>query len=240
MYIRYGDFDHDIGEAAVVITRQRLVNAHGLDHAERVTWDIQGILHSDPALGQTGLTGKISALMAAYRYDGGDLYLLTDEGTLTAHALLSGGALGGTRIIQPPSFPVGSGVEYASRRTYRIVLEADYRSDHVLLEWTETISWTGALGPEWIYLPLMTEPPQRQQVAAFTTFKATQAGRAAGNGAFVFPPGPIWPAAEHQTRRKLGKSVRPDNSGIRDTTWQYEFEHIGSLRGVPHAKSINS
>lgn len=240
MFLRYGAFNHDIGEAAVTITRQKLVNAHGLDHAERVTWDIQGILHSNPVDGQGGLTAKIGTLRSAYLDDGFDLFLLTDEGIPTAHALISASSLSGTRIIQGPSFPVGSGVEYATRRTYRIVVEADFPSNHILLEWTETISWTGSLGPEWVYLPLMTQPPQKQIVANFTTLKATQAGRAAGNGAYIFPPGPIWPAAEHSIRRQAVKSVRPDNSGIRDTSWKYEFEHIGTLQGQPHTKSINS
>lgn len=237
MYVKYGSHQHASGECHVGIARQGLRSDHGILYAIRETWTITGMLIG---ANSAALTTSIAALEAAYSLDTGDLYLYEDTGTATAHSLLSADTIGGTRVTQHPSFPTGSGAEYATHRTYVIVVEGDRYTGADLLSFNEQITFTGG-GMEWGFLPVLNGTPPRQIFREQTPYKAIQTGHSTHLTRYPVPPGPMWPGAEHVTQRQityngpmrtgLGGFVQFIGYGVQ---WSYTFEDTSGFAGSPH------
>jgi hypothetical protein len=237
MILKYGSYAHDPNEATLAITRQPRRNAAGqiVGYVER--WRIAGVKQ---AATQADLTTALAALKAAYASGGSDLRLVLDDGvTATAHALLSAGSVGGTRVLGGVEFPVGRGAEYTTFRSYQVTVEADYLDSQVsLLSFIETLSFAGSGGPIFRYLPTLNGPWQRQTVAETSNYFVTQRGQAIGSRAYPAPTAPLWPAAEHRERRVIEyRSPRPGSRNSGDTewpiAWTYVFESHAAMHGLP-------
>lgn len=237
MYVKYGGYQHASGECHVAIGRQGLRSEHGVLYAIRETWTITGMLLGASA---SALTSSIAALELAYAEDLGDLHLCEDSGAETAHSLLSGDTIGGTRVVQRPSFSNGAGAEYATYRTYTVVVEGDRDVDAELLTFNEQITFTGG-GMEWGFLPVLNGTPPKQIFREQTPYKATQTGHSTHMTKYPIPADPIWPEAEHLAQRQItyhgplrvgfGGSLRFTGYGVQ---WSYTFENTAEFVGVPH------
>jgi hypothetical protein len=236
MYIKYGSHAHASGECQVAISRQGLRSEHGVLYAIRETWTITGML-----LGSVSeLTTAIAALEAAYAADGYDLALYADGGTATAHALTAANTIGGTRVVQRPHYPIGAGAEYATYRTYNLVVEGDVSVSAGLLTFNEQITFAGG-GMDWGFLPVLNGPPQKQIFREQTTYKAQQVGHATHASQYPSPADPIWPAAEHLPLRQIAYHgpMRVGLTGSQNfvgygVQWSYAFEDVAALVGAPH------
>lgn len=248
MKLKYGSYTHDQDEAAIAISKTTNFNNIGIAFSYTERWAITGRLMvadtGDPDVDQPALTTAINSLVAAYNVDNRDLTLLRNTGaTPTSHRLVSQAAIGGTRVVERPHFPEGSGAQYSTYRDYRIVVEAEIpvsQAGDEIVEWHETLSFTGTSGMRTVHLELRTGLPQKQIVSQRTVAKATQSGRAVGRRGYLLPQPPIFPADELFYARQVTYES-PEAKGIGSTRvyvdwpteWRYEFESAAALGGLP-------
>ena len=86
MYLRYGNYQHAVGEASVTISRHGLFSEAGLPRGVRERWDVQGRLQAND---QGALTAAIQALVAAYSVQGQDVGFYFDGGQPSSHRIAS-------------------------------------------------------------------------------------------------------------------------------------------------------
>ncbi len=177
------------------------------------------------------LKSKINALYSLFAADGGDLVLYHNGGAVTsAHQMLNATSLTGVMVVSGPDFANGSGVEYATERTYTVSLEAEYpiaNSDN-FLAFTEQVRIVGTGGPRRAGIELITGNPQIQIVNQKTLMYATQSGSAMGWSSEPPFPGPIPVLAPYENVDKRSYTpISPKWKGnaFREfgVSWSYEF-----------------
>lgn len=233
MYCKYGGFQHPDNEAIVTSFTKRVThNNRGGADIETRTATVRGVLiPSDPPT-QAKLTTLINSLETAYAADGKDFVFFDDNDNPTPHRLINAESISGVRVVTKPSFPEGDGAEYATGRTYEIVLEADFRATVGLMSFSESTSVTGTGGPKVIHINIINGSPVPQQVYPATTVRATQAGEEVRSDFFASPPGRLF-GGEHRDLPRVQMSIGDDRGRrIFRTTWSYSFES-NNLRLVP-------
>lgn len=239
MRVRFGGFTHPAAECAVTIAKRRNYGPGGQARSQTEQWTINGILQADT---QAAVDAAQAAVMAAYSVDDQDCVLLLNDGTASANRLDTGRALGGVRVVEPPSFPEGGerSAEFSTYRTFRVVVEAEYLNfDLNVLAWVETLSFTGG-GPRDLHLQPLRGLPQKQRVAESTPFQVVQRGEAIGLTRYPTPPLPLWPADEKIDLRQV-ETQHPKRYGpVGKPTyvewpvrWQYTFESAIPMFGDP-------
>ncbi len=242
MYLKYGNYTHEAGECAIVIQKESVLNAENNKVGWKEVWQISGMLRGTDA---SDLTTKIRALETAYGVNGRDLKLLNDDGSETAHKLISNQSRSGV-MITSLNYPVGEGAEYTTFRNYQIVAECDIsileifsqigigggrgknQQGGITLSYTEVISTRGTGGPRIVVLETMGGPPVKQVVSKQTTVYKTQSGSATGMYGYPAVPPPLDPANEIADRRviqqELPSTVSPfGKESIYKVSWSYEF-----------------
>lgn len=218
------------------ISRTTEYSPRGEPLLSKLSWTIQGVILGTSIANLTVLLGDLED---AYARHGRTAGLYETGGGRTVHYMPNSGALGGVRS-SGVSYPEGNGVEYVTSRAYSVTLSADYPfAGTSLLEFNETLSFTGTCGPRFVLKPTMNGPPERQVVQQKTTMRAVQSGSSLGYFGRPSPPQPLWPGDEHVEERQItltspriiyGKSV---DHGI---SWSYSFESATPLTGVPHTQ----
>lgn len=234
MYCKFGTYQHPDNEAIVTsFDVRRTHSARGVPDIETRTVTIRGVLiPSSPS--QTQITTDINTLLAAYVTGNKDFGFYDDSNNLTPHKLINADSIGGVRIIKKPSFPEGDGAEYATQRTYEIILEADYRATVGLLSFTESTSITGTGAAKVVWRHCINAPPVPQQVYPATSVKGTQRGEEVRSDGFANAPGRLF-GGEHGDRRGVQKSISDDRGRkIYRTTWNYNFENNNLRLIAPH------
>jgi hypothetical protein len=236
MILRFGNYRHDDNEVRLSIDRRAELTAAKVPYVWTTRWTLDGLLVGDDV---ADITTKINALEAAYKVRGVDAELLTSEGGVTAHRMLSAASVGGIRVIGPPSYPDGSGAEYTTWRRYSITIEADFPVNPndpstQILDWNEVYETSGG-GPLYGYTQPIKGSPIRQTIREQTTYKATQSGSAVGYLARPTPPAPIWPGALIEQPRIMKVSPKRNGSGFQEfaISWSYQFEAPFPLNGTP-------
>ena len=162
---------------------------------------------------------------------------ITMTETPSPHFIQSSATLGGTRVAAFEWLKDQNDGQYATGRSYRIVIEADLPSNVIYQEFTESITVRGTGGPRFVLLETLAGPPQKQIVSLRTIVRATQTGRAVGFRTYPTYPVPLWPQHEKLDRRRQDKSSPSTFHGARinwPISWSYEFESLGPLGGTPH------
>ncbi|MFA5262239.1 MAG: hypothetical protein WC378_00330 [Opitutaceae bacterium] len=240
MNLIYGNYQHDVGDAEVSISRDGLVSELGRMYAVRERWTVNGRLHGTSV---SDVNSKVAALLAAYSVNGLDLYL-----SGSSHILRSSETINGTRVVLPPHFPKGNGAENSTFRSYTLAVEGEYAytDRSVLLSWSESLSFTGTGGPVWGFLEVLNGPPQQQMFMQQSVVRCSQRGSAvcvpdsAHRNEYLghWPPSPpIWPQWEHGDRRNITYEKPSDLYGKRTTSWAYEFSANVPLGAYPNASA---
>lgn len=237
MIFKYGSYAHADNEVTVGFTKRAAYTDRGAKHIERRTMLISGKLHGDDV---DDLTTNIQAMEAAY-VDGRNAILYQSDGsTETAHQLINSSALGGVRVVRPPSFSDPIQGEYTTWRTFQIELEADYLALTGLLAFEETVTRQGTGGPRYAYLECVEGEPEKQQVSEKTVSMLVQTGRAVGVTTYPEPPGPLFAGDEDGVERTV--SLRSPLNVLGFSTdwgieWTYRFRRAGSgLNAVPNIR----
>lgn len=241
MYLKYGNYTHEAGECAIVIQKESVLNADNNKVGWKEVWQISGMLRGTSA---SDLTTKIRAMESAYGVNGRDLKLLNDDGSETAHKLISNQSRSGV-MIASLNYPVGEGAEYTTFRNYQIIAECDIsileivdmvggrgrgrnQQGGITLSYNEVISSRGTGGPRIVVLETMGGPPVKQIVSNQTAVYKTQSGSATGVYGYPQVPPPMDPANEIADRRviqqELPSTVSPNGKeSIYKVSWSYEF-----------------
>ena len=204
MYWKYGNYTHPANEVNLVSVQQYPVYTDRLyRRTSRYRMTIAGELQYAT---QAELTTKITELMAAYDYDGYEAGLYQDDGTVTRHHLpLNGNLISGPRIMYR-DFPKGDAAEYATKRTFRVVLEAEYLEvESQLVSFQETLSFRGTGGPLWRMKMYAKGVPKPELLAQKTPQQIIQHGTVVGLQGYPlgFLPAPLFPQWEHANQRSF-------------------------------------
>ena len=243
MFFRYGSHTHPENEVNLVSFRQETDrNARGGVASTRKTLTIEGVLLAST---QATISSTIETLEKAYETEGKDAGLYTDDGAgnisaVTPHFLDSGASVGGVKI-QSISYPQGTPSEYATQRTFTIVLFADFAGDGGLVSFQESLSFQGTGGPRVVNVATVTGLGQQQITAQFSKVRIIQSGSSVGyQGRAAIPP-PIFPQFELGEFRRISRDAPESNNGEFinwPTSWSYQFETIGprNFSTEPHRR----
>lgn len=235
MFFKYGTYQHPDNEVNLTsVSEVSTINDRGLIAFTTRRMTLRGELIAST---QAALRTKINQLESAYSVRGRDAALYHDDGTISGHSLPSGSSLSGTRVISL-SYPDGTAAEYATQRTFEIILEAEYPANGGVSSWVETLTFLGNGGPTQVYIPLLNGPWQRQVTTQATSYRAIQSGTAVGLLGYPPVPAPIWPQFLLPNTRQNVSS--PKNAGRRFVdyriSWAYSFEANIPLAGTPNKR----
>lgn len=234
MYLKYGSYQHESGECQLAIDRRAVFNDRMIAWAIRERWTITGILQNQTGVLSTMQT-SIASLKTAYDTDGLDLTLHLDDDSETQHKIATADCLGGTKVIQRPSFPTNREAEGVNYTTYTVIVEGLVKIvGETLRSFHEFLTFTGG-GPRYGHIETLIGLPVKQKPRNYTIYRVEQAGEAVGLYAYPTPPDPIWPAALVEAGRVKRRSPKRTGSEYYDypVSWRYAFEAAGALLGQP-------
>lgn len=189
IYLKYGNYEHALGEAAVSIQRTGVSSDAGVIYANREVWTINGRLEADS---QSELTAAINSLETAYNQQVSEISLRFEGGSKTAHSMNISNMLSPIQVTTAPSYPLGEGAQYSTFRDYTIQVEGlvkTNQSSSALLFYQENVEASGG-HPLDIHVTTLNTVPIRQRVADSTPTIIRQSGRAISLLGWVIPPGP--------------------------------------------------
>lgn len=235
MYLQFGTYVHPLGEAGIVITKDVVESEAQQAYAVRERWTISGmVVGTSPA----DIATKLATLDAAYSTGGKNVFILLPNGAASTHSIISSSCQGGVRVIQRPSFPVGTGAEHVTVRSYTIVLEGIVllTAARTVLSFEEVLSFSGG-GPLYGHLQPLQGEPIKQLLKQSTPYRATQEGQAVGLYDYPTIPAALWPGnkVEDQPRvRRFNPKKRGNEYYDYKITWAYSFESASPMSGSPH------
>jgi hypothetical protein len=227
MYFRYGSHTHPANEVNIDRFQiQSRMSGRNRRRSMIYTMHISGELLYDT---QTALTAAIAQLRDAYDRNFQDAGFYQDDGTLTPHHLPnSSDCISGVQVVGR-SWPIGDAAEYATKRTFSVVLQAEYdRPDSEVLEWSERFLYVGNGGPCIEVVPQYEGPPVVQRLHEKTAQILIQSGRSKGLNGYLLPPGAIFPGFEHQNERREEPGT-PNMSGMRHQEYPFEWTYRMTL-----------
>lgn len=182
MIVTYGGFSFTDNEAMVTFWGQQVeFDSRGRPRRLRRRMNIEGeIIATTPA----GIDTRVAAIQTAFEVGGQDAGLYIPPSTLTHIALSNSNSVSGVRIVQPPSFNMRDGMaHFATGLPFSIALEAEYlltQSGDSLVNYQETITYTGDGGPRRMVIEVVEGPPVTQTTTEQTPIVIEQSGSATG------------------------------------------------------------
>lgn len=238
-YLRYGNHARPVGECNVAVSKKTRFNDAMQEIAVVETWNITGML-----LSRNGdLQQSANQLITAFGKQG-------QNATWFNHSLTSSQALGGVRVVSV-DFPDGGAGELAVKRTYQIVLEAEFPvsgAANLLISFEESLDFSGG-DSVYGFLEPINGPPVEQLLRQQSVYAVVQSGSAVGYGNWPNPLAlspPMWPSRlMEKPRIKRGSAKRRGGAGSVAYTeypvsWTYVFRSPTQLTGNPHNWPANS
>jgi len=239
MYLQYGSYTHDVAECWFDLSKVSLLSSRNRRRSVLERWTIYGIKH---AASTSALTTALASLRSAYAIDDQDLIFYEDSGTQTEHKLLVSETLNGVKVRRLDYLPgstggrgPGSGDEYVTRRTFRIVIEAEVASANAenLLEYRESVRQIGTGGPKNVWVPSLTGVPQQQVLQQKTTFRAIQWGYAKGLLLAPTPPTPLFPSSVWVNEQHEGATHTAERqSPFTDTGFRVDWKYVAESPSI--------
>jgi hypothetical protein len=209
MRVRYGTYTHPENEVnlAAFMIRPTYSDRHRRTIV-RYEAHLQGEICVSPsanttALAQAEIRQRIDEIVLAYDVNGVDFAFLDNAGVATRHSLVSSQSISGTRVTHR-SWPKGDPAEWATGRTFYVIIEADYVApESSLVAWQEVVKIIGTGGPRVEVIETVAGAPRVQTLASQTAVRVIQQGQSIGMTNYIAPPGPLIPAYEHQDQREI-------------------------------------
>lgn len=179
---------------------------------------------------QDAVNTQIEALEDAIESLGssGDVGLTLNDGTTPSEHWLDGSnSQGGIRLVNFQWLPC-IGTQYATRRNFQLVVEADYLADAAnnLIQFEETIRRVGTGGPVFIYQPVLVGPWRKVTIHTQSTYVLVQSGANIGYESLEPPASPLF-SDEHLERRTIDQNTGSWINGKKRNftrTWSYFYE----------------
>lgn len=235
MFFQYGNYVHQTDSVALVnLDKQPKYNARGNRQSIVETWHIEGTLLPSTAT-PAGVTAVAAVLNTAYSFDGRSAGLFEDDGTRTIYFLNTNLAIGGVKVLKL-GFQEGRGAAYVTHLRFNATLQAEF-PDAVanLMQWTETLAFTGDCGPQTAWSVPIVGQPVRQIVTQRTMQRIVQSGSATGYLSRITPPRPRWPQYLLRPQTGLIPGTPTANAARFEgypVSWSYEFASPIDLSGA--------
>lgn len=236
MIPKYGTYAHAEGELEIDAQQEALFNEARQPYGKMIRVTLSGLLLADSP---TAMDVKVRNLLTAYSTSRTFALYLPGGSTKSQIVLDHATAIGGVRVVQPPSFPTMRGAGYVTNLPYTIRLEAEYAATGASLlyrDFEETIEVEGG-GPQIGWLKPLNARPVSQVLRRMDTYRARQSGFAIGLYARPSAMPPLWPNFLTAFGRFGKRSPKPKSGVNTDylTTWDYQFESDRPLLGEPHS-----
>lgn len=231
VFLTYGAYRHDDNEVTVSIQRQAIDSGNGRYIGVSETWTVNGRLYADS---QVALRLRVLALEAAYSRWGLDLVLYGD-GNIVLHELRNRNSTTGVRIVNPISFPDGTGAQYSTFRDYSFTASAEYPvgTGLVLRDFQESITRSGG-HRRLVALECAVGPADVQVVAQRTAYRVQQSGSAVAFRGRPLPQPPYWPQwLETETVTEIAPQRANGELSGAGVQWSYSFVSPVPLVGAP-------
>lgn len=235
MRLRFGNYWHGVGEVSVSIARQTIESAMGVPYEIAHTWGVQGRLVGDST---AEIVSQILALERAYATGFKDAALVDNNG-LVCHALLNAGSTTGVRVVQPPSYPTGTGAELVTYRDYTLTLTATYPvvGRPLYRAFAESVRLWGGL-PNRKMVDVLNGPAVPYVSGKRTAYYASQSGSAVGYYGWPPIPGPLFGSLLLDGPNHPVSFDTPQFREGRATdwpvSWSYQFSSPTPLIGRPN------
>jgi hypothetical protein len=234
MYFQYGSYRHPDNEVNLEsYDVEAQFSPRGLRSSTIFRMRLKGVF---PCSTQAECDARIQELINAYALDGqGDAVLYHDDGSPTQYVLQENhpSAITGVRVLAR-SWPEGGPVEYATQRTFSLLLESELADESsAVLDWHESLRFIGNCGPQVEVVELATGDPIDVQVKQKTTQKIIQSGWSWGTSGYVLPFGSLWPDSEHQ-EQQISEPISPKlvGRGFRYFGWKWSYFHTRKVYTV--------
>lgn len=247
MYVKYGDYQFADNSVGFHLDYRIKHDGFRRERGNLQTWILTGRLK---AAGPALLTPLMIALENAFNDGDKDLIFYDDNDAATRHSVLTASTISGTRVVDFRWLggirgAWDMGVEYATLRSFRIVIQADTHADIGLLEWRESVRLIGDGLGDTLWMPSLQGVPQPQVPQTFDTHVLIQSGYAVGDQSLGWPA--TSPALYGRGYLKSRDSY-VDYSGPEDimrngsdryvTRWRYVFEADVALGGFPFIPDV--
>lgn len=239
MYFQYGSYTTPANSSWATMNFRAVVGQTGRKISEIQRWSIHTVLQG---ASQTALDTLIEDHEAAMRQNNVDLTFYKDDGSVTAHRILSSQTRNGVEfkgISYPGYWPQHSPskTEYVNMRYVITQHEAEVLDveNNIVFLWQSMQYSLG--GFDYAVLGALTGPPVFQFVMQQSPFWAVQRGTAIGMFSNPIPPSPLVNVPPNP-RRSWVREESPKNYGRVQhwgfpTTWEYHFESPGPLNATP-------
>lgn len=247
MILRYGNYTHDDNEVWHHIQARDQVSQTGEKIARHVRWTINGILHPADTT-HAIVTSEVQALENAYKEHEKDLrFFASDGSTISAHSISNDETINGVRVESFEWLPgghggiLGSGSEYVTKRSYRIVITAEIPavpgSNHIV-HWEESLQRIGTGGADFVSQTAIVGPVQQQFTKIATPTYAVQRGYAVGYIDYPQVPSALFPTTpplKPNVRITPGtpKRFNKNQNTHFPVSWEYRYESTSPLTGTP-------
>lgn len=184
---------------------------------------------------------KIGTLIDWYADNYQSAGLLHDDGSRTRHFLDNAAAnnISGVRVLYR-SWPRGEGDEYATVRTFYIILGALFdEADSQIYAYREEIDIIGTAATHWQWVENQTGAPEYQRIFNLTRQKIIQYGSIVGVSTWILGnvPPPLFPNWEHGDQR-VQKYEYPKWHGnayrLYGYRWTYHMEAPTGQVAIPN------
>lgn len=239
MYFTYGSYSTPTNSSWATMTMRAVLAQTGRKISEIQQWTIHTVLQSTT---QAGLTSLIQAHEAGMRQNNVDLVFYQDDGTETAHKILTNNTRNGVEfrgLSYPGYFPPGWGqkTEYVNLRYVVTQLQAevfDVENGLIFIQQSMRFS-VGGIG--YSVLGALTGQPQLQFTMQMSPFWGMQRGMAIGMFSNPEPVGPIvnmipnpmqsW--VQYDSPQQYGRNRHWGYP----TIWLYSYQCPGPLVAIP-------
>lgn len=235
MYFTYGSYSTPVNSSWATMNFRAVIGQTGRKISEIQRWSIHTVLQADT---QAGIDTLIAAHEAGMRQNNVDLTFYKDDGSVTAHRIISANTRNGVQfmgISYPGYWPQHSPqkTEYVKLRYVITQHEAEVFDveNNIVFLWQSMQYSLGGVG--YTVLGALTGPPVTQFTMQQSPYWAVQRGVAIGMFSNPIPPGPVvnMPTCP---RRSWVREESPKNYGrVKNwgfpTTWNYFFESPGGM-----------
>lgn len=238
MYVKYNGVTRPLNECTVTRNMNAQKDALNNITGQLWQWTINGTIigtgASDAAI-HANVTTQRLAIEAMFSSNNKDLFLLDNDQLTVIYQLLSNECVNGPSVMTY-SNPNGGPGDYVSSLPYTVTIEGLIpllagQPTKNLLNFSEQLTIVGNGGPKRIIRETRNTLPIRQQTSARTKVRAVQSGSASGIAPWPSPPRPIWP---NYLLNETEQGTRSYDSGKYMINWNFEFESVEPLSGVPN------